>query len=110
MDGQHVQFRDQVVLFKGDEARVLLWIKQDPRAIRCGLAVPGMDLHYSGYKTERPHLTGKAGDEIELPAVAAIGPLQLSPEPTIAELLCSYTFTDIDGDWPKFQPFQHGQA
>ena len=101
------RFRVQVVGLLDGDLRTILWVQQDQSAIRCGLALPGTDLHVTLREGEGTHDRGKGDADIAVAVMHSPRPATL--EPKGAELIGSWVFSDLQADFQKLPTSKEGE-
>jgi hypothetical protein len=102
------QFRVEVVGLLDGDLHSILWVRQDDSAIRCGLNLPGTDLHVTAREGEGAHHRGRGDAEVSVAGVYALWEGTLNPEGT--EQLAAWVLADLKSDFPKFPTYKKGAS
>ncbi len=102
------QLRVQVVGLLDGEFHTIVWVRQDQSAIRCGLALPGLDLHTTLREGEGSHMRGKGVADIA--AAVMCTPWSATLEPEGPEEIGGWVFGDLQEDFQKLKTYKQGEA
>ena len=102
------QFRVQVVGLLDGEFHTIVWVRQNQSAIRCGLALPGTDMHVTLREGEGSHLRGKG--EADIAAAVTCTPWSATLEPEGPEEIGGWVFGDLQEDFQKLKTYKQGEA
>ena len=102
------RFRVQVVGLLDGDLRTIVWVQQDQSAIRCGLALPGTDLHVTLREEEGTHDRGRGDADIAVAVMHMPGRGTLDPKGT--ELIGSWAFLDLQTDFQKLPTYKEGES
>ena len=102
------QFRVQVVGLLDGELHTILWVGQDQSAIRCGLALPGTDLHVTLREGEGTHHRGRGDADIAAAVTYMPRPATLDPEAT--EQIGGWVFGDLQDDFQRLKTYKAGES